>query len=108
MALKPVTIAATVATAGTRIQVSTAATPIAWVRFSAKHSNTGDVYVGDNTVSSAKYIAHVHVTENPGLEIEGNDGGFRTTGNQLLLSDFYLDAENNGAVCMVSYMERVG
>lgn len=108
MALKPVTIAATVTTAGTRTQVSTSAIPIAWVRFHAKHSNTGDVYIGDNTVSNAKYIAHVHVTENPGIEIEGNDGGFRSTANQFSLSDFYLDAENNGAVCMVSYLPRVG
>jgi len=88
MALKPVTIAATVTTATTRVQVSTSSIPVAWVRFHAKHSNTGDVYIGDNTVSSAKYIAHVHVTENPGLELEGNEGGFKSTGNQLDHSDY--------------------
>ena len=107
MAIKPVTIAATVTTAGTRVQVSTSATPIAWIRFQAKHSNTGDVYLGDNTVAVSKYIAYVHTTENPGVELKTNDSA-KTTGNQMLLSDFYLDAETNGNICMVTYAPRVG
>ena len=107
MALKPVTIIATVATAGTRVQVSASDIPVSWIRFQAKHSNTGDVYIGDNTVAAAKYIAYVHTTENPGVELKTNDGA-KTTGNQMLLSDFYLDAAVNGEICMVSYLPRLG
>lgn len=102
MALKPSHSAITVTTAGTRVQVSTTATPCASIYFEGLHTNTGKIYVGDVTVSSTNYMFELDAKT--GATIEGER--LRGTTDELILSDFYVDSSVNGEKVVVTYLVK--
>ena len=79
----------TVSSAGTRVQVTTAPTPVRRVRFQAPPGNSGITYVGGSAVS-----ASVAGIEFPAAG--GNESLDFTEGRPGDLSDFYCDAATNG------------
>ena len=79
----------TVSSAGTRVQVTTAPTPVRRVRFQAPPGNSGITYVGGSAVS-----ASVTGIEFPAAG--GNESLDFTEGRPGDLSDFYCDAATNG------------
>lgn len=86
--------AVTVATAGTRVQVSATNPKLARaVRIEADGGNTGVIYVGDANVSSSRYAAKLSAGDSFVL-----DSG---TYNLALL---WLDASSNAQKAQVSYV----
>jgi hypothetical protein len=102
MSLKPIPASVTVTTAGTRVQVSATATPVASVYFEGLHTNTGKIYVGDSTVSSTVYI--VELDAKTGATIEGDQ--LRGNTDELVLSDFWVDSSVNGEKVLVTYFAK--
>lgn len=101
MALKLYTLAQiTVATSGTEQQVSATATPISTLVVTAPAANTGKIYVGDSDVSTTRGI---EVAPGATVSITADYSG---TGEELILSDFYIDAATDGDKANVSYMKR--
>lgn len=91
----------TVTTAGTRVQVTSIDTPVAAVWVQAHPSNTGAIYVGNETVDSTHGII-LH----PGRAVEFTPPEIRGNELEFILSDFYLDAETNGDSAIVWYIKR--
>ena len=83
----------TVAAAGTAVRVTTATTPVKWVRFKADPDNTTDAYVGlsvvDSTTGFPLSATGVDEMENLVLDPGKYDG-------VLDLKDFWCDAVTNG------------
>jgi hypothetical protein len=77
-----------VGTAGTAVQVSNTRRRVLSVTFIARAGNTGNVYVGDSTVSSTN-----GVELQQGQSFTFNPGSM---GVSIPFSDFYVDAANNG------------
>lgn len=77
-----------VPTAGTRVQIDSTPRRCLSITFKARSGNTGNVYVGTSTVSSAD-----------GFELEPNQGvsyNFGAAGISAIMSDFYVDSATNG------------
>lgn len=111
MAVTPVLLVKTIATAGTEIQVTTDADikPL-WVRFEARGSNTGQIYIGNSTVTSTNYMARLPIPTTGTVhaaEFRGTPGG-RAGGTGLQLSDFWVDASVNGDIVFVTYGFETG
>lgn len=101
MAIKLVTIAQmTIDTAGTQEQVSTSDIPISTLIVSAPAANTGAIYVGDSDVASTRGI---EVAKGTTVSISADFSG---TGEEFVLSDFWIDAATNGDKANVSYVKR--
>lgn len=100
MAIKIYTLAQqTVATAGTAQQVSATPTRITAIVFQATKSNTGNIIVGDENVSSSRGI----VLE-PGQSVSYNqDHEGREGSDEFYLSDFWIDATVNGSTVKITY-----
>ena len=73
----------TVTTAGTRVQLTTTATPCRLVNIFAKAGNTGNIFVGGSTVSSARGIVLEQARSTDWFPIDD-------------LSKVYIDAATNG------------
>ena len=82
----------TVATAGTRVQLTTTNTPIWSVTVKALAGNTGDIYVGGADVAAANGFV-LAATESISLDVDN-------------LTDVWIDAAVNGEG--VSYIYLVG
>jgi hypothetical protein len=82
-------------------QITTSDIPCSTVIFQAQDSNTGLTYVGDSSVG-----AQLGVALDPGevFSISADQSG--RNGEELLLSDFWVDAENDGNVLKISYIKR--
>lgn len=103
MAIKLFTLAqTTVVTSGTEIQVSATQTPITTIIFSVPAANTGSIYVGDSDVSTTR---GVEVPKGTTFSISVDQSG-RSGGEEMFLSDFYVDAATNGDKVNVSYIKR--
>ena len=101
MALRFVTMAELdIPTAGTAVQVSASAIPVSTVIFQADPANTGAVYVGDSAVAATRGIVL-----NPGDITSISADRLGQTGQELRLSDFYVDAATNGNDVRVSYIK---
>ncbi|MDA1256934.1 MAG: hypothetical protein O3C10_03710 [Chloroflexi bacterium] len=75
----------TVTTAGTRVQVVASGNAVSAVSFRARGSNSGPVYVGDDTVAAGD-----------GYEISPGDEMTIRCRDLIDLRRFYIDAANNG------------
>jgi hypothetical protein len=103
MAVKLVTLAqTTVTTAGTRVQVSASALPITTIVVSVPAANTGSIFFGDSNVSSTRGI---EIAKGSTISITADLSG-RPGGDEMILSDFYVDAANNGDDANISYITR--
>jgi hypothetical protein len=101
MAVKLFTIAKIdIPSAGTRVQVSATATPISTIIASAPAANTGKVYIGDDAVAAGR---GVEIAPGGTVSLSADYSG---TGEEFLLSDFYVDAATNGDDISISYIKR--
>ena len=90
----------TVSSAGTRVACSASTLPVASVLIQADTSNTGYLYVGDNTVSSTKGIS---LSAGDAIEFSVSVNG-RT--DELDLADIYLDAQTSGNKGRITVLRR--
>lgn len=108
MGVGPIVVNKTVATAGTRIQLFTTATYAASAYFEGLDTNSGSIYLGNATVSSASYVAKLGATI--GFSMNAVPGGFTPgpSGGMIDLSKIFIDATASAQVLLVSYMLHVG
>lgn len=91
-----------VTTAGTRVQVSASTNGVLAIAIQAKKGNSGNIFVGDSTVSSSN-----------GHQLGPGDWYFMNPvlPNSLVhgyrLSDIYIDAAVNAEGVIVSYLTTV-
>lgn len=97
----------TVASAGTRVRVQTASQAAQAIIFESHEANTGSVYIGNSSVSTASYVKRItagnsfSINALPGAR-PGPDGGM------LQLNQFYVDAGTAAQVVCVSYVLHLG
>ena len=108
MAVKPFNSMFTVATAGTKVQVTSANVYATSLYIEAAAGNTGAVYVGTSTVSSLAYISALSPGNGINISIESSPvrasgpGG----GPEINLSSIYLDAATSGNIAAFTYLVR--
>ena len=91
-----------VATAGTREQLTTAKLHVPSVIFQAEVSNTGQVYIGNNQVSSTNCIIELDSGETISLSATS----FGDASAKWDLTDLWLDVSVSGDGAFVGYAER--
>ena len=97
----------TVASAGTRVQITAAATYAQAVFFEAHEANTGSLYVGSSAVSTASYVKRL--TAGNGFSINALPGSHPgPDGGMIDLSKYYVDAGTAAQVVCVSFIMHVG
>jgi hypothetical protein len=101
MILAPKVLSKTVATAGTREQLTTANLRVASVVIQASPSNTGIVYVGDNQVSSSVGIA---LNANSSITFSNDDLGEGDA--KIALNKIWVDVSVGGEGVSILYLER--
>lgn len=108
MSITPVHSTLTVTTAATRVQC-TADTDIkpASIYFEALGTNTGYIYIGLVTVTSAIYITRLA----PGASFtlaSDSVGAVRQGGSDIQLSSIYIDSSVSGEKVQMTHLYRVG
>lgn len=92
----------TVSTAGTRVQVSATDTPITSIIIQASSGNSGVIYAGDSNVSAT---AGIVLSAGQGWAVTADASG-RFGHEEMVLSDYWVDAATNGDKVKVIYMKR--
>lgn len=92
----------TVATAGTREQLTTAKRHVPSIIFQAEVSNTGQVYIGNDQVTSTNCVVEL----DSGDSIELSAASFGGSQANWDLTDFHIDVSVNGDGVFVGYAER--
>lgn len=90
----------TVATAGTRVQITSSNLGASGIVFQAGPSNTGRVYIGDSTVSSSNGVS-LGPGEIFAVSSQSLDGVMDA---ELILSDYWVDADVSGNSVRVQYL----
>lgn len=104
MAIKLFTLAqVTVTTTGTRVQVSTSDLAVTSVVIQAAPANTGNIYVGDDAVTSTRNSATLEPSRAWSISA---DGSGRAGQEEFVLSDFWVDSATSGDKVNVSYIKR--
>ena len=98
--IKPGQLNKTVTTAGAKVQLSTTSVLVKSIMIQANPGNSGDIYVGDSSVSSSVYGAVV--TANNSLSLEPPSNGTAET-YELDLQDFWIDSSVNGEGISIMY-----
>jgi len=80
----------TVSSSGTRVAFTTAPTPLKSILIHANSGNSGNVYVGDSSVTTSNCPP---IAAGKTLELKFRESADETAGD---LMDFYVDADNNG------------
>ena len=102
MALKLFTAAdKTVAAAATPEAISASATPVIEVCIQALSSNTGKIYVGDDSVSATRCAAELEPGQIWTWEVPA--GG---RGEEAVLSDIFIQVSVDGEGAHISYVKR--
>lgn len=91
----------TIASAGTRQQITASDIAAYSIIFQADDLNTGKVYVGDSTVTSANGI---ELAPGETYGIDAAEIGDR----EIILSDFWVDTQTNGNVIKIQYLTSRG
>jgi hypothetical protein len=91
----------TIATSGVRVQFTASQIPTNTLVISASKSNTGNVYIGDITVSSTNGQELA-----PGESLEITARPSSKNNDDVILSDFYADTQTNGNTIRVMYTGR--
>ena len=109
MAIIPKLLTKTVATAGTRVEVTTSTTILPTsIYFEALATNTGYIYIGDSTVSSTVYFARLSPGQGFTFSSDGVGGSGRVGSIGFQLSAFYVDSSVSGEKVQVTYMNQIG
>jgi hypothetical protein len=103
MAITPIHATLTVTTAGTRVQANTDTDlkPHS-IYIEASGANTGFIYVGLVTVTSAIYFTRLAAGEGFSLAAEG------TARSGIQLSSIYIDSSVNGEKAQLTYLYSTG
>lgn len=97
----------TVASAGTRVRLANSTLYAQSVFFEAHEANTGSIYIGNASVSTASYVKKL--TAGNGFSINARQGSFiGTDGGMIDLSQLYVDAGTAAQVLCVSYVLHIG
>lgn len=109
MGIKPINGSKTVTTAGTRVQLVTTGTYVTSVYFEALRTNTGNIYVGTDTVSSTVYMAKLAAGEGFCISIDSSGRvGSSSGGSEININTIYFDSQNSGEKVLYTYLERTG
>lgn len=84
----PLTGTTDVSSAGSRVQIDNTVRRVLSITFRARKGNSGNIYVGDSTVSSSA-----------GFELDSGEAltfEFASAGVSARMSDFYVDTSNSG------------
>ena len=102
MYCKPICFVTSVATAGTRVRLTTKETKVLYVSIQGKVGNTGDIYVGDSQVSAtdAGMILDAGVQMELYAPVVGNGVV------EISLKDIWLDAGTGADKVFVFALER--
>ena len=101
MPLKPHTFTKTVSAAGTKERLTTQEINVPAVLIQGISTNTGDVYIGDNQVSSTN-----------GIEVDARDGivisakALGWADENISLKDIWIDVDTNGEGVNVLFLGR--
>ena len=109
MGVKPINATKTVTTAGTRVQFQSAAGYATSIYFEALKTNTGNIYIGDSTVSATKYIACLPA--GVGFTFAADSfgrAGSANGGTEIQINTLWCDSSVNGEKVQWTYLERVG
>ena len=109
MGISPQVSTVTVTTAGTRAQASASSRYVVAVYVEALKTNSGVIYVGNSSVSSALYTAALSAGAGFGITADSH-GRVSTTsvGPEIQLSSIWFDTSSSGDKVQVTYFERVG
>ena len=99
---RPISDSVDVPNATTRVQISTLRERVLTITFRGRKGNSGNVYVGDNTVAAA---AGFELTPGDSITMDPSQAQVNDSRVTILLSDFYVDAASNGDD--VDYMSLV-
>ncbi len=106
MALRKKIIVVTVATAGTRQRIITdAKSPYRFPKsayYKAKETNVGDLYLGDETVSSSIYTDILHSADKGSLTEDGDTLYSSGGRDEIDLYHAWVDASSSGDVLLVT------
>jgi hypothetical protein len=109
VAVTPINVTQTVASAATRVQVTSDTDPKpSSIYFEALGTNGGYIYIGLSNVSSTVYIARLAAGVGFAISADGMGGAGRIGGVGLQLSDFWVDTSNSGDKVQVTYMYPMG
>lgn len=92
----------TIAEAGKREQLTTADIKVSAVSLTAKRTNTGYIYIGDNQVSSTNYGWELVGYDNICLSAEE----FGLANAEISLKDIWIDSSVSTDGIAVGYLER--
>ena len=104
MDVTPKSFVKTIATAGTREQLTTTNMKVLNVTFQAELFNTGIIYIGDNQVSSSNYAYGLVAGDSVSLDalILGLAPIF------ISLNEIWIDTSSDGDKLVVSMLQRSG
>lgn len=107
MGIGPTTFNITVASAGTRVQLTAASTYAQAVFFEAHEANAGSIYIGGSAVSTTSYVKAL--TARQGFSVNARDNAMPgPDGGMVDLKKWYVDAGTAAQVVCVSYILHVG
>lgn len=89
-----------VVTAGTPVQITPTKLGCSGIVFQAHPSNSGKIYVGDSTVTSANGIS-IGPGESFAISSQSIDGNMDA---ELILSDYWVDADTSGNIVKIQYL----
>ncbi len=97
----------TVATAGSRVQLSTNTLYAQAIYFEALDSNLGSVYIGNSTVSSTAYMKKL--IAGGGFSLNAAAGArIGADGGMLELSQIWIDSSTAAQVLCITYVNHIG
>lgn len=110
MGIKPLNFSVTVATAGTRVQITSTSTYATSVYFESDFGNSGLAFAGTSNVSSTSFVSALSPGQGIGISIDNNSirPSDANGGPEINLNTLFVDAQTSGAVIHVSYLQRVG
>ena len=99
----------TVASAGTRVQVTASSTPVyaQAVIFEAHEANLGSIYLGNSSVSTTSYVKALTARNSFSITAR-QDARLGSDGGMLDLTKFYVDAGTAAQVVCISYVMHIG
>lgn len=106
--IKPVMVEKTVATAGTRVQVSSTDLFVTAIYCETPRANTGYIYIGTSTVSSTVFFHEFAIGKDTWSMASPVAGMGRAPSNCFNLADFYVDSSVNGEKVKITYLPYVG
>ena len=106
MGIAPITAQVTIATAGTRIALSTQITAayVSSLYLEGLNTNSGSVFVGNSTVSLTNYVACLPAGVGFSMNAMPTSLEAGVGGGLVTIANIYFDATANAQVVMVSFM----